>query len=77
MRIPILDAALEPSVQEGFAADMGYNPVVGNAKVKPDLKKRIGFTDEEAKLFVNPDLDFIAKRAAELKDFWDKEFKGA
>ncbi len=72
-----LDAALEPSVQEGFAADMGYNPVVGNAKVKPDLKKRIGFTDEEAKLFVNPDLDFIAKRAAELKDFWDKEFKGA
>ncbi len=72
-----LDAALEASVQEGFAADMGYNPVVGNAKVPPELKKRIGFTPEEEKLLVNPDLEFLAKRTAELKDFWDKEFKGA
>ncbi|MBI3710889.1 MAG: extracellular solute-binding protein [Proteobacteria bacterium] len=72
-----LDAALEPSVQEGFAADLGYNPVVGNAKVAPDLKKRIGFTPDEEKLLVNPDLEFLATRAAELKDFWDKQFKGA
>lgn len=72
-----LDAALEPAAQEGFAVDMGYNPVVGNATVAPDLKKRIGFTAEEEKLLVNPDLEFLATRAAELKDFWDKEFKGA
>jgi putative spermidine/putrescine transport system substrate-binding protein len=72
-----LDAALEASAQEGFAVDMGYNPVVGNAKVAPDLKSRIGFTVEEEKLLVNPDLAFVAKRAGELKDFWDKEFKGA
>ena len=72
-----LDAALEPIVQEGFAADMGYNPVVGNAKVPPELKGRIGFTAEEEKLFVNPDLDFLAARAGELKDFWDKQFKTA
>src|SRR5688572_23131252 len=72
-----LDAALEPSVQEGFAVDMGYNPVVRNAKIAPDLKKRIGFTPEEEKLLVNPDLEFLAKRMAELKDFWDKEFKAA
>jgi putative spermidine/putrescine transport system substrate-binding protein len=70
-----LDAAMEPSAQEGFAVDMGYNPVVGNAKVTPDLKVRIGFTAEEEKLLVNPDLDFLAKRGGELKDFWDKEFK--
>ena len=70
-----LDAALEPPAQEGFALDMGYNPVVGNAKVAPDLKVRIGFTAEEEKLLVNPDLVFLAKRGAELKDFWDKEFK--
>jgi putative spermidine/putrescine transport system substrate-binding protein len=56
---------------------MGYNPVVGNAKVAPELRKRIGFTSEEEKLFVNPDLAFLAKRAGEVKDFWDKEFKGA
>jgi putative spermidine/putrescine transport system substrate-binding protein len=72
-----LDAALEPSVQEGFAVDMGYNPVVNNAKIAPDLKARIGFTPEEEKLLVNPDLEFLAKRMAELKDFWDKEFKAA
>jgi putative spermidine/putrescine transport system substrate-binding protein len=72
-----LDAALEPIVQEGFAADMGYNPVVANAKVAPELKNRIGFTAEEEKLFVNPDLDFLAQQAGELKDFWDKEFKSA
>ena len=39
-----LDAMLEPSAQEAFAVDMGYNPTVTNAKVAPDLKKRIGFT---------------------------------
>jgi putative spermidine/putrescine transport system substrate-binding protein len=72
-----LDAALEPSSQEGFAVDMGYNPVVANAKVAPDLKERIGFTAEEEKLLVNPDLEFLAKRTGELKDFWDKEFKSA
>jgi putative spermidine/putrescine transport system substrate-binding protein len=72
-----LDAALEPSAQEGFAVDMGYNPVVANAKVAPDLQKRIGFTPEEEKLLVNPDLEFLAKRTGELKDFWDKEFKSA
>jgi putative spermidine/putrescine transport system substrate-binding protein len=68
---------LEPSVQEGFAADLGYNPVVGNAKLKPELQKRIGFTDAEAKLFVNPDLEFLRTGAAALKDFWDKQFKAA
>ena len=72
-----LDAAMEASAQEGFAVDMGYNPVVGNAKVAPELKKRIGFGPEEEKLFVNPDLAFLAKHAAEVKDFWDKEFKAA
>ena len=39
-----LDAMLDKSAQEAFAIDMGYNPTVTNAKVAPDLKKRIGFT---------------------------------
>ena len=69
-----LDGALEPSVQEGFAVDMGYNPVVNNAKIAPDLKKRIGFTPQEEELLVNPDLEFLSKHMAELKDFWDKQF---
>jgi putative spermidine/putrescine transport system substrate-binding protein len=72
-----LNAALEPSVQTGFAIDLGYNPVIRNHKVDPELQKRIGFSEEEEKLFVNPDLDFLATRAGELKDFWDKQFKAA
>ncbi|MBI3707458.1 MAG: extracellular solute-binding protein [Proteobacteria bacterium] len=70
-----LNAALEPSAQEGFAVDMGYNPVVGNAKVAPELRQRIGFTPAEQELLVNPDLEFLTNRGAELRDFWDKEFK--
>src|SRR5262245_24685065 len=70
-----LDAALEPSAQEGFARDMGYNPVVRNAKVPDELRNRIGFTSAEAELLVNPDLEFLGKRNADLKDFWDKQFK--
>lgn len=70
-----LDAALEPSAQEGFAKDMGYNPVVRTAKVPDDLRQRIGFTSAEAELLVNPDLEFLGKRNADLKDFWDKQFK--
>ena len=54
---------------------MGYMPTTTTAKVAPDLLKRIGFTAAEEKLLVNPDLDFLAKKSAELKDFWDKEFK--
>jgi len=70
-----LNEALQPPAQQGFAVDMGYNPVVGNATVADDLRKRIGFTKQEEELLVNPDLDFITKKQAEIKDFWDKEFK--
>jgi putative spermidine/putrescine transport system substrate-binding protein len=72
-----LDSALEPSAQEAFAVDMGYNPVVSNAKVAEDLRKRIGFTEEEAALLVNPDLEFLTKKGPDLRDFWDKQFKTA
>jgi putative spermidine/putrescine transport system substrate-binding protein len=71
-----LNAALEPSAQEAFAVDMGYNPVVRNATVAPALRQRIGFTEEEAAMLVNPDLEFLTKRGPELRDFWDKQFKG-
>lgn len=71
-----LQHQLDPRAQEAFAVDMGYMPTTTTAKVAPDLLKRIGFTPAEEKLLVNPDLDFLAKKNAELKDFWDKEFKG-
>src|SRR5215831_17093552 len=51
-----LDAMLDPSAQEGFAVDMGYNPTVTNAKVPPAVQERIGFTEIEQKRLV--DLDY-------------------
>ncbi|GAB4181170.1 MAG: extracellular solute-binding protein [Thalassobaculales bacterium] len=70
-----LDAMLAASAQENFAIDMGYNPTVKNAKVAPDLQKRIGFTAEEEKRLKDLDYGYIAKNDAALKDWWDKVFK--
>lgn len=71
-----LDAMLDPSAQEGFAADMGYNPTVSNANVPADLQKRIGFTPEEQKRLVDLDYGYLAKNDAAFQDWWNKSFKG-
>ncbi|GHD55287.1 ABC transporter substrate-binding protein [Thalassobaculum fulvum] len=70
-----LDAMLEPSAQEAFAIDMGYNPTVDNANVAPDLNERIGFTPEQIKNLRNMDFGFMTDHDVELKEWWDKEFK--
>jgi putative spermidine/putrescine transport system substrate-binding protein len=71
-----LDAMLEPSAQEAFAADMGYNPTVTNAKVPDRTQKRIGFTAEEQKRLKDLDYGYLARNDAALKEWWDKVFKG-
>jgi putative spermidine/putrescine transport system substrate-binding protein len=71
-----LNAMLEPSAQEGFAVDMGYNPTVTNAKVAPEVQKRIGFTDEEQKRLVDLDYAYLARNDSAFKEWWDKSFKG-
>jgi putative spermidine/putrescine transport system substrate-binding protein len=71
-----LDAMLEPSAQEAFAVDMGYNPTVTNAKVDPERNKRIGFTPEQIAALVNPDFAYITDHDPEMKEWWDKEFVG-
>jgi putative spermidine/putrescine transport system substrate-binding protein len=70
-----LDAMMAASAQEGFAVDMGYNPTVTNAKVAPDLQKRIGFTPEEQKRLVDLDYGYIAKNDSAFQDWWNKTFK--
>lgn len=70
-----LNASMEPSAQIAFAHDMGFNPTVSNAPLPDDLRKRIGFTDEEQKRMVNPDFDYITKIDPEIKEWWDKVFK--
>ena len=64
---PISTPCWQPSAQEGFAVDMGYNPTVTNAKVPPDLQKRIGFTDEEQKRLVDLDYGYMAKNDTRLQ----------
>jgi putative spermidine/putrescine transport system substrate-binding protein len=71
-----LDAMLEPSAQEGFAVDMGYNPTVTNAKVPPAVQERIGFTEVEQKRLVDLDYGYMAKNDSAFKEWWDKSFKG-
>ena len=71
-----LDAMLEPSAQENFAIDMGYNPTVTDAKVAPELNERIGFTPEEVKNLVDLDYAYMTENDVALKEWWDKEFKG-
>lgn len=71
-----LDAMMESGAQENFAIDMGYNPTVTNAKVAPELNQRIGFTPEEVSKLVDLDYAFMTERDVEMKDWWDKTFKG-
>lgn len=71
-----LNAALEPSAQEGFAVDMGYNPTVTNAKVPADVQKRIGFTEEEQKRLRDLDYGYMAKNDTAFQEWWNKSFKG-
>jgi putative spermidine/putrescine transport system substrate-binding protein len=70
-----MNAMLEKSAQENFAVDMGYNPTVTNATVAPDLKQRIGFTNEEESRLVDLDYAYLAKNDAAMKEWWDKVFK--
>ena len=71
-----LNAMLEPSAQEAFAVDMGYNPTVTNAVVASDLNKRIGFTPDEIKALVDLDYAYMTQNDVALKEWWDKERKG-
>jgi putative spermidine/putrescine transport system substrate-binding protein len=71
-----LNAMLEPSAQEGFAVDMGYNPTVKNAKVAADVQTRIGFTEEEVKRLKDLDYGYLSSNDTALKEWWDKTFKG-
>lgn len=70
------NAMLEPSAQEAFARDMGYNPTVDNAVVPDELNKRIGFSKAEIDNLKSLDFGYMADHDVELKGWWDKEFKG-
>jgi putative spermidine/putrescine transport system substrate-binding protein len=70
-----LNAMLEPSAQEAFAVDMGYNPTVTNANVPPQVHKRIGFTPDEEKRLVDLDYGYLATNDVAFQEWWNKSFK--
>src|SRR5262249_24973037 len=70
-----LNAMLDPKPQEGFIEDMGYNPTVDDVELTTAMAKRVGFTEEEKKQLLVEDSDYLAKNDAQLKEWWDKEFK--
>ena len=70
-----LDAMLDPKPQEGFIEDMGYNPSVSDVELTSAMANRVGFSAEEQKNLLVQDYDYLAKNDAQLKEWWDKEFK--
>ncbi|TXL81900.1 extracellular solute-binding protein [Vineibacter terrae] len=71
-----LDAMLAPSAQEAFAVDMGYNPTVKNARMAPDLQKRVGFDEAEQARLMDLDYGYLSSNDTAFKEWWDKTFKG-
>lgn len=69
-----MNALLEPSAQQGFAAHMGYLPTVDDAPLSGNVGEQLAFPDPRPKL-VTPDYDVLAKAGPELNDWWLKNIQ--
>lgn len=70
-----LNAMLDPSGQVQFAKAMGYAPTVRNAPMSDELRKRVGFTEDELKNLRPYDLAALDAAKSDYLDFWNKSFK--
>ena len=73
-----LNASLDPRAQRGFIKTMGYNPTVDNVvpgAEDAETAERIEFAPAEKSHMLIEDYDYLAKNDAQLKEWWDKEFK--
>ncbi len=71
-----LNEMLQPSAQEAFAEDMGYNGTVTNAKIPPATEKRIGFSADERKRLIDLDYGYLAKNDAALQGVVGQDVQG-
>jgi putative spermidine/putrescine transport system substrate-binding protein len=69
-----MNALLEPSAQQGFAAHMGYLPTVDDAPLSGSVGEQLAFPDPKPKL-VTPDYAVISKSMADLNDWWLKNIQ--
>jgi putative spermidine/putrescine transport system substrate-binding protein len=65
-----MNALLEPSAQQGFAAHMGYLPTVGDADLTGRVAEQLALP-ADAKL-VQPDYQEAAEAQPEMNDWWLK-----
>ena len=65
-----LNAQLDPSAQEGFAAEMFYAPTVTTANLDPDLEAAITLTEDEAARIYTPDMAEITEAMPEMGRLW-------
>jgi putative spermidine/putrescine transport system substrate-binding protein len=71
-----INAMLEPSAQQQFAAKMGYLPTVDNAPLSGKVAEQLALPDPLPKMVV-PDYPVTSKAQAELQDWWKKTAHGA
>jgi putative spermidine/putrescine transport system substrate-binding protein len=69
-----MNALLEPSAQQGFAAHMGYLPTVSDAPLSGKVGEQLAFPDPRPKL-VPVDYAVLSKEAAALNDWWLKNIQ--
>lgn len=71
-----MNALLEPSAQQGFAAHMGYLPTVDNAPLSGKVGEQLAFPETAPKL-VPPDYAVISKMIPDMNDWWLKNIQHA
>jgi putative spermidine/putrescine transport system substrate-binding protein len=69
-----MNALLEPSAQQGFAAHMGYLPTVDNAPLSGSVGEQLSFPQPKPKL-VTPDYPVLSKALPDLNDWWLKNIQ--
>lgn len=71
-----LNASLEKQAQISFADHMGYIPPVKGDVLSTALAERVDVPAGEKSKIINRDYDYLLKNDAQLRDWWNKEFKG-
>lgn len=67
-----LNAMLDAKAMADLAAASFYAPANGSAKLDPELKSRIDFTEAERAKLKFPDYAYVAKNTAEWLEWWNK-----
>lgn len=71
-----VNALLEPSAQQGFAAHMGYMPTVSDAHLSGQVAQDLAIPNPAPKM-MQPDYAYTTKVQAEMQDWWDHNVQHA